>query len=83
MPRTGWRTVASHGQLESEVLADGLIRGSARSRTAPGIAPGAVLLLSGAMIRALVESLAVTDVQDRLAEVAVPALVVHRGSDFV
>ncbi len=35
------------------------------------------------MIRALVESLTVTDVRGRLAEVAVPALVLHRRSDFV
>ena len=35
------------------------------------------------MIRALVESLTVTDVRSRLAEVAVPALVLHRRSDFV
>ena len=35
------------------------------------------------MIRALVESLAVTDVRSRLAEIAVPVLVVHRRSDFV
>jgi len=38
---------------------------------------------SPAMIRALVESLTGTDVRSRLAEVAVPALVVHRRSDFV
>ena len=38
---------------------------------------------SPAMIRALVESLTVTDVSSRLAEVAVPVLVVHRRSDFV
>jgi pimeloyl-ACP methyl ester carboxylesterase/DNA-binding CsgD family transcriptional regulator len=38
---------------------------------------------SPGMIRALVESLADTDVRSRLAEVAVPALVVHRRSDFV
>ena len=38
---------------------------------------------SPAMIRALVESLADTDVRSRLAEVAVPALVLHRRSDFV
>jgi DNA-binding CsgD family transcriptional regulator len=38
---------------------------------------------SPAMIRALVESLTVTDVRNRLAEVAVPVLVVHRRSDFV
>ena len=39
---------------------------------------------SPAMIRALVESLTVTDVRSRLASVAVPALVVHRRSeDFV
>lgn len=38
---------------------------------------------SPAMIRALVESLAVTDVRSRLAEIAVPVLVVHRRSDFV
>jgi hypothetical protein len=35
------------------------------------------------MIRALVESLTVTDVRSRLAEVAVPVLVLHRRSDFV
>jgi DNA-binding CsgD family transcriptional regulator len=35
------------------------------------------------MIRALVESLTVTDVQSRLAEVDVPVMVVHRRSDFV
>jgi pimeloyl-ACP methyl ester carboxylesterase/DNA-binding CsgD family transcriptional regulator len=38
---------------------------------------------SPAMIRALVESLTVTDVRSRLAQVAVPVLVVHRRSDFV
>jgi pimeloyl-ACP methyl ester carboxylesterase/DNA-binding CsgD family transcriptional regulator len=38
---------------------------------------------SPGMIRALVESLTVTDVRSRLAEVAVPALVVHRRADFV
>jgi pimeloyl-ACP methyl ester carboxylesterase/DNA-binding CsgD family transcriptional regulator len=38
---------------------------------------------SPGMIRALVESLTVTDVRDLLAEVAVPALVMHRRSDFV
>src|SRR5580658_5918026 len=38
---------------------------------------------SPGMIRALVESLAVTDVRSRLTEVAVPALVIHRRSDFV
>jgi pimeloyl-ACP methyl ester carboxylesterase/DNA-binding CsgD family transcriptional regulator len=38
---------------------------------------------SPAMIRSLVESLAVTDVRSRLAEIAVPVLVVHRRSDFV
>jgi pimeloyl-ACP methyl ester carboxylesterase len=38
---------------------------------------------SPAMIRALVESLTATDVRDGLAEVAVPALVMHRRSDFV
>jgi pimeloyl-ACP methyl ester carboxylesterase len=38
---------------------------------------------SPAMIRALVESLTVTDVRSRLAEVAVPVLVLHRRSDFV
>ena len=38
---------------------------------------------SPAMIRALVESLTVTDVKSRLTEVAVPALVLHRRSDFV
>ncbi|HTU05224.1 MAG TPA: alpha/beta fold hydrolase [Trebonia sp.] len=38
---------------------------------------------SPAMIRALVESLADTDVRSRLAEVAVPVLVLHRRSDFV
>jgi pimeloyl-ACP methyl ester carboxylesterase len=35
------------------------------------------------MIRALVESLTLTDVRSRLAEVTVPTLVVHRRSDFV
>jgi len=35
------------------------------------------------MIRVLVESLADTDVRSRLADVAVPALVLHRRSDFV
>ena len=38
---------------------------------------------SPAMIRALVESLTVTDVRNRLAEVAVPVLVVHRRSDII
>jgi pimeloyl-ACP methyl ester carboxylesterase/DNA-binding CsgD family transcriptional regulator len=38
---------------------------------------------SPGMIRALVESLTATDVRRRLAEVAVPALVLHRRSDFV
>jgi pimeloyl-ACP methyl ester carboxylesterase/DNA-binding CsgD family transcriptional regulator len=38
---------------------------------------------SPGMIRALVESLTVTDVRSRLAEVAVPVLVLHRRSDFV
>jgi pimeloyl-ACP methyl ester carboxylesterase/DNA-binding CsgD family transcriptional regulator len=38
---------------------------------------------SPAMIRALVESLTGTDVRSRLAQVAVPALVLHRRSDFV
>jgi len=38
---------------------------------------------SPAMIRALVESLTVTDVRSCLAGVAVPVLVVHRRSDFV
>jgi pimeloyl-ACP methyl ester carboxylesterase/DNA-binding CsgD family transcriptional regulator len=38
---------------------------------------------SPAMIRALVESLTHTDVRSRLAEVTVPALVLHRRSDFV
>jgi pimeloyl-ACP methyl ester carboxylesterase len=38
---------------------------------------------SPAMIRALVESLTLTDVRSRLAEVTVPTLVVHRRSDFV
>ena len=38
---------------------------------------------SPAMIRALVESLTVTDVRGRLAEVTVPVLVLHRRSDFV
>jgi pimeloyl-ACP methyl ester carboxylesterase/DNA-binding CsgD family transcriptional regulator len=38
---------------------------------------------SPGMIRALVESLRVTDVRSRLAGVAVPVLVVHRRSDFV
>ena len=38
---------------------------------------------SPGMIRALVESLPLTDVRSLLAEVAVPALVLHRRSDFV
>jgi pimeloyl-ACP methyl ester carboxylesterase/DNA-binding CsgD family transcriptional regulator len=38
---------------------------------------------SPAMIRALVESLTVTDVRGRLPELAVPTLVLHRRSDFV
>ena len=38
---------------------------------------------SPGMVKALVESLTVTDVRSRLAEVAVPALVLHRRSDFV
>ena len=38
---------------------------------------------SPAMIRALVESLTATDVRNRLAEVAVPVLVVHRRSDII
>jgi pimeloyl-ACP methyl ester carboxylesterase/DNA-binding CsgD family transcriptional regulator len=38
---------------------------------------------SPGMIRALVESLTVTDVRNRLAEVAVPVLVLHRRGDFV
>jgi pimeloyl-ACP methyl ester carboxylesterase/DNA-binding CsgD family transcriptional regulator len=38
---------------------------------------------SPGMIRALVESLADTDVRSRLAEVRVPTLVVHRRADFV
>lgn len=38
---------------------------------------------SPAMIKTLVDSLAVTDVRSRLAEIAVPALVLHRRSDFV
>jgi len=38
---------------------------------------------SPGMIRALVESLAGTDVRSRLADVAVPVLVLHRRSDFV
>jgi pimeloyl-ACP methyl ester carboxylesterase/DNA-binding CsgD family transcriptional regulator len=38
---------------------------------------------SPAMIRALIESLTGTDVRDCLADVAVPALVLHRRSDFV
>jgi pimeloyl-ACP methyl ester carboxylesterase/DNA-binding CsgD family transcriptional regulator len=38
---------------------------------------------SPGMIRALVESLTLTDVRSLLAEVAVPALVLHRRSDFV
>jgi pimeloyl-ACP methyl ester carboxylesterase len=38
---------------------------------------------SPAMIRALVESLAATDVRSRLAEVEAPALVLHRRSDVV
>jgi DNA-binding CsgD family transcriptional regulator len=38
---------------------------------------------SPGMIRALVESLTLTDVRSRLAEVAVTVLVLHRRSDFV
>ena len=38
---------------------------------------------SPGMIRALVQSLTVTDVRSHLAEVTVPALVLHRRSDFV
>ena len=38
---------------------------------------------SPGMIKALVESLTITDVRSRLAEVAVPALVLHRRGDFV
>jgi pimeloyl-ACP methyl ester carboxylesterase/DNA-binding CsgD family transcriptional regulator len=38
---------------------------------------------SPAMIRALVDSLTETDVRGRLADVAVPALVLHRNADFV
>jgi pimeloyl-ACP methyl ester carboxylesterase/DNA-binding CsgD family transcriptional regulator len=38
---------------------------------------------SPAMIRALVDSLAVTDVRRRLPDVAMPALVLHRNADFV
>jgi pimeloyl-ACP methyl ester carboxylesterase/DNA-binding CsgD family transcriptional regulator len=38
---------------------------------------------SPAMVRALVESLTATDVTSRLADVAVPTLVVHRRSDIV
>jgi pimeloyl-ACP methyl ester carboxylesterase/DNA-binding CsgD family transcriptional regulator len=38
---------------------------------------------SPGMVRALIESLVVTDVQGRLDEVAVPALVLHRRSDYV
>jgi pimeloyl-ACP methyl ester carboxylesterase/DNA-binding CsgD family transcriptional regulator len=38
---------------------------------------------SPGMFRALVESLLATDVTSRLAQVAVPTLVVHRRSDFV
>jgi DNA-binding CsgD family transcriptional regulator len=38
---------------------------------------------SPGMIKALVESLTLTDVRSLLAEVAVPALVLHRRSDFV
>ena len=38
---------------------------------------------SPGMIKALVDSLAVTDVSGRLAEVAVPALIMHRRGDFI
>jgi pimeloyl-ACP methyl ester carboxylesterase/DNA-binding CsgD family transcriptional regulator len=38
---------------------------------------------SPAMIRALVDSLTVTDVRRRLADVVIPALVLHRKADFV
>ena len=38
---------------------------------------------SPGMIRSLIESLTVTDVRSRLAEVAVPVLVLHRRLDFV
>jgi pimeloyl-ACP methyl ester carboxylesterase/DNA-binding CsgD family transcriptional regulator len=38
---------------------------------------------SPAMIRALVESMTAIDVRSRLAEVAVPALVIHRRLDYV
>jgi pimeloyl-ACP methyl ester carboxylesterase/DNA-binding CsgD family transcriptional regulator len=38
---------------------------------------------SPAMIRALVDSLTETDVRGHLADVAVPALVLHRNADFV
>jgi pimeloyl-ACP methyl ester carboxylesterase/DNA-binding CsgD family transcriptional regulator len=38
---------------------------------------------SPGMVRALVESLAATDVRSRLADVAVPALVLHRQERFV
>jgi pimeloyl-ACP methyl ester carboxylesterase/DNA-binding CsgD family transcriptional regulator len=38
---------------------------------------------SPAMIRALVDSLTVTDVRSRLADVVIPALVLHRKADFV
>jgi pimeloyl-ACP methyl ester carboxylesterase len=38
---------------------------------------------SPAMIRALVDSLAVTDVRRRLPDVTLPALVLHRNADFV
>jgi len=38
---------------------------------------------SPAMARALVESLGLTDVRDRLPELAVPTLVLHREADFV
>jgi pimeloyl-ACP methyl ester carboxylesterase/DNA-binding CsgD family transcriptional regulator len=38
---------------------------------------------SPGMIKALVESLTITDVRSQLAEVTVPALVLHRRGDFV
>lgn len=38
---------------------------------------------SPAMIRALVDSLAATDVRRRLSDVTMPALVLHRNADFV
>ena len=61
--------------LVAPTLADGLARHDRAAFERASASPG--------MIRALVESLTVTDVRDRLAEVAIPALVVHRRLDFV